>query len=65
MLFITLQPLQDSVFGGNEEHFSWLVAGPGRVAGVDDSAGRRAMVADPQAGMAPSSISQSELISPV
>ncbi len=29
MLFITLHPLQDSVFGGNQEHFLWLVAGVG------------------------------------
>jgi uncharacterized membrane protein len=27
ILYITLQPLRDSVFGGNEEHFIWLVAG--------------------------------------
>ena len=29
VLFITLQPLQDSVFGGNAEHFLWFVAGLG------------------------------------
>ena len=29
VLFIALQPLQDSVFGGNEEHFLWVVAGVG------------------------------------
>lgn len=29
VLFIALQPLQDSVFGGNEEHFLWVVAGLG------------------------------------
>ena len=39
ILFIALQPLQDSVFGGDEEHYLWFVAGPGRVAGLDDSAG--------------------------
>ncbi|MDT5326534.1 MAG: hypothetical protein QOF25_3686 [Mycobacterium sp.] len=27
ILYISLQPLRDSVFGGNEEHFIWLVAG--------------------------------------
>ena len=27
ILFIALQPLQDSVFGGNEEHYLWCVAG--------------------------------------
>ncbi len=29
MLFIALHPLQDSVFGGNEEHFLWVIAGIG------------------------------------
>jgi hypothetical protein len=29
ILFITLAPLQDSVFGGNPEHFLWFVAGLG------------------------------------
>jgi uncharacterized membrane protein len=29
ILFITLHPLQDSVFGGNEEHFLWFAAGLG------------------------------------
>ena len=29
VLVITFQPLQDSVFGGNEEHFVWFVAGVG------------------------------------
>jgi uncharacterized membrane protein len=29
ILFITLYPLQDSVFGGNREHFLWVVAGIG------------------------------------
>ena len=29
VLFISLQPLQDSIFGGNEEHFTWFVAGLG------------------------------------
>jgi hypothetical protein len=27
ILYISLQPLRDSVFGGDEEHFIWLVAG--------------------------------------
>jgi hypothetical protein len=26
VLAIALHPLQDSLFGGNEEHFGWLVA---------------------------------------
>jgi Predicted membrane protein (DUF2306) len=29
ILFVTLQPLQDSVFGGHEEHYLWAVAGIG------------------------------------
>ena len=29
ILFISLHPLQDSVFGGSEQHFTWLVAGIG------------------------------------
>jgi uncharacterized membrane protein len=29
VLFITLQPLQDSIFGGNEDHFLWFAAGLG------------------------------------
>lgn len=29
ILFITLQPLQDSIFSGNEEHYLWFVAGLG------------------------------------
>jgi hypothetical protein len=29
VLFISLQPLQDSVFGGDEERFLWVVAGVG------------------------------------
>ena len=29
ILFIALQPLQHSIFGGNEEHYLWLVAGLG------------------------------------
>jgi uncharacterized membrane protein len=29
ILFIALHPLQDSVFGGNEEHFLWFAAGLG------------------------------------
>ena len=41
ILFITLQPLQDSVFGGNEEHFMWFVGRPRRLAGLDDSVASR------------------------
>ena len=46
MLFITLQPLQDSVFGGNEEHFLWVVAGIGAGWAGRFRLSRRAVVAD-------------------
>ena len=61
-----LQPLQDSVFGGNEEHFLWVVAGVGRVAGLDDpdwSPCSRWLTRKP--AMAPSSISQQSDMQPV
>jgi hypothetical protein len=29
VLFISLHPLQDSVFDGNEEHYLWFAAGLG------------------------------------
>ena len=29
VLFLTLQPLRDSVFGGNDDHFLWFAAGIG------------------------------------
>ena len=29
VLFITLAPLRDSLFGGNDEHYLWFVAGLG------------------------------------
>lgn len=64
VLFISLQPLQDRVFGGNEEHYLWFVAGLGAwlgwtipLAGVQWWLTRKPVVP-------PSSISQSELISP-
>ena len=37
-LHLALQPLQDSLFGGDEQHFLWFVAGMGALAGLDDSA---------------------------
>lgn len=33
ILFMGLQPLQDNVFGGNEEHYLWVVAGVGALLG--------------------------------
>ena len=29
LLFIAFHPLQDSLFGGNEEHYLWVMAGLG------------------------------------
>ena len=65
VLFITLQPLQDNVFGGNDEHFLWFAAGLGGWLGwtIPLSAVQCWLARKPS--MAPSSISQSELISPV
>jgi uncharacterized membrane protein len=64
LLFISLQPLQDSIFDGNEEHYLWFVAGMGAwlgwtipLATVQWWLTRRPLVP-------PSSVSQSELISP-
>ena len=64
VLFISLQPLQDSVFGGNEEHFLWFTAGLGAwlgwtipLAGVQWWLTRK-----PSAPR--SSVSQTDLISP-
>ena len=35
ILFITLHPLQDSAFGGNEEHYLWVRRGHRRLARLD------------------------------
>ena len=43
MLFIALHPLQDSVFGGNEEHYLWVVAGIGAWLGWTIPTVRRAI----------------------
>ena len=48
VLVITFQPLQDSVFGGNEEHFVWLVAGVGAWLGWTIPFLHGAVVAEPQ-----------------
>lgn len=64
VLFISLQPLQDSVFDANPEHYLWFVAGLGAwlgwtipLAGVHWWLARERRVPPP-------SISQSELTSP-
>jgi uncharacterized membrane protein len=65
ILFITLQPLQDNVFGGNEEHFLWFAAGLGAWLGwtIPLAAVQWWLTRKPV--MAPPSTSQSELTSPV
>jgi uncharacterized membrane protein len=64
VLFISLQPLQDSVFDGNEEHYLWLVAGLGAWLGwtIPLATVQWWLTRKPLAP--PSSISQSELTSP-
>jgi hypothetical protein len=64
VLFITLQPLQDSVFGGNEEHYLWLVAGLGAWLGWTIPLATVQWWLTRKRGVPPSSIPQSELISP-
>jgi uncharacterized membrane protein len=64
VLFISLQPLQDSVFGGNEEHYLWFVAGLGAWLGwTIPLAGVQWWLTRKREGPA-SPVSQSELISP-
>jgi hypothetical protein len=65
ILFITLQPLQDNVFGGNEQHFLWFAAGLGAWLGwtIPLAAAHWWLTRKPST--APSSIPQSALISSV
>jgi len=64
VLFISLQPLQDSVFDGNEEHYLWFVAGLGAWLGwTIPLATVQWWLMRKRQGPA-SAISQSELISP-
>jgi uncharacterized membrane protein len=65
VLFVTLHPLQDNVFDGNEEHFLWFAAGLGAWLGwtipflaVQRWLNRKTVIA-------PSSISQSADTQPV
>jgi uncharacterized membrane protein len=64
LLFITLQPLQDSVFGGSGEHYLWFVAGMGAWLGWTIPLGTVQWWLTRHPLMPPSSFSQSELISP-
>ena len=64
VLFISLQPLRDSVFDGNEEHYLWFVAGLGAWLGwTIPLATVQWWLTRKQHGPA-SPVSQSELISP-
>lgn len=64
VLFISLQPLQDSLFDGNEDHYLWFVAGLGAWLGwTIPLAAVQWWLMRKRQGPA-SSISQSELISP-
>jgi uncharacterized membrane protein len=62
VLFIALHPLQDSIFGGNEEHYLWVVAGIGAWLGwtIPTVAVYRWLTRKPTEP--PSSISQQPLI---
>jgi uncharacterized membrane protein len=64
VLFISLQPLQDSFFDGNEEHYLWFVAGLGAWLGwtIPLATVQWWLTRNRQAPA--SSLSQSELISP-
>lgn len=64
VLFISLQPLRDSVFDGNEEHYLWFVAGLGAWLGwtIPLATVQWWLTRKPQGPASP--ISQSELISP-
>jgi uncharacterized membrane protein len=64
LLFIALQPLQDSVFGGNEEHYLWFAAGLGAWLGwtIPLATVQWWLTRRPLAPSSP--VSQSELISP-
>jgi uncharacterized membrane protein len=64
VLVITFLPLQDSVFGGNKEHFVWFVAGVGAWLGwtIPFLAVRRWL--NRKTVMPPSSISQPHATSP-
>jgi uncharacterized membrane protein len=64
VLFITLQPLQDSVFDGNEEHYLWFVAGVGAWLGWTIPLVTVQWWLTSHPLVPPSSFSQSELISP-
>jgi uncharacterized membrane protein len=65
VLFITLQPLQDSIFDGNAEHYLWFVAGLGAWLGWTIPLAIVHWWLTRKPVLAPSSISQSRDTSPV
>jgi hypothetical protein len=65
VLFLALHPLQDSVFGGSEEHFLWMVAGVGAWLGWTIPLGAVQWRLNRRHALAPSSISQLTNTSPV
>jgi uncharacterized membrane protein len=69
VLFIAMHPLQDSIFGGNEEHFLWFAAGLGAWLGwtIPFLAVRRWLNRNPviaQQGRAPGSVPPRTLVDP-
>jgi uncharacterized membrane protein len=64
ILVIAFLPLQDSVFGGNEEHFVWLVAGVGAWLGWTIPFFTVLRWLNRRKVMPPSSISQPQVTSP-
>jgi hypothetical protein len=65
ILFVSMQPLQDSVFDGSEEHYLWFAAGLGAWLGwtIPMAVVQWRLIRHP--AMPSSSISQSRLTSPV
>ena len=64
IIFITMQPLQDSVFDGSEEHFLWFAAGLGAWLGWTIPLAAAQWWLSRKPVLAPSSISQSQYTSP-
>jgi uncharacterized membrane protein len=58
VLFIAFHPLQDTLFGGNEEHFLWVVAGVGAWLGWTIPLGGVQWWLNRKSAVSPSSISQ-------
>ena len=65
VLFVALYPLRDSVFGSDDEHFVWMVAGAGARLGWTIPLGAVQWWLNRRHALAPSSISQLTNASPV